>query len=152
MRRSELLGLRWRDLDLLLGSISVSQVTHRLQGARTVYEDPKSAKGKRYISMPPSLTITLSEHRQRQAALRESVGSVLDLDDLVFTWPDGRPMLPDSLTHAFAKVAAKAGLADVHLFVMGQTGGTPARTRTGAYGLGNRCSIRLSYRGTQSID
>ena len=30
--------------------------------------------------------------------------------------------------------------------------GTPARTRTGAHGLGNRCSIRLSYRGTQSID
>ena len=121
MRRSELLGLRWRDLDLLLGSISVSQVTHRLPGARTVYEDPKSAKGKRYISMPPSLTLTLNEHLERQVALRESVGSDLDLDDLVFTWPDGRPMLPDSLTHAFAKVAAKAGLADVHLHSLRHT-------------------------------
>ena len=245
MRRSELLGLRWRDLDLVLGSISVSQVTHRLPGARTVYEDPKSRMGKRYISMPPSLTLTLSRHRERQAALRESVGLGLELDDLVFTWPDGRPMLPNSLTHAFSKMAAKASLADAHLhslrhthaslmlregvspkvvqerlghanigitmdtyshvmpglqeaaaekfekalamtipteaevvnsaalplttvdncfkqaktrgswmarslLFMGWRGGTPARTRTGAHGLGNRCSILLSYRGTQS--
>ena len=120
MRRSELLGLRWRDLDLILGSISVSQVTHRLPGARTVYEDPKSSAGKRYISMPPSLTITLSEHRERQAAFRGKLGRDLDLDDLVFTWPDGRPMLPDSLSHAFLKIARRAGV-EVRLHDMRHT-------------------------------
>ena len=121
MRRSELLGLRWRDLDLILGSISVSQGTHRLPGARTVYEDPKSSKGKRHIAMPPSLTLTLSQHRERQAALRQVLGRDLDLDDLVFTWPDGRPMLPNSLTHAFSKMAAKANLADAHLHSLRHT-------------------------------
>ena len=70
--------------------------------------------------MPPSLTFTLSEHRARQAALRESVGSDLDLDDPVFTWPDGRPMLPDSLTHAFLKIARRAGV-DVRLHDMRHT-------------------------------
>ena len=45
----------------------------------------------------------------------------LDLDDLVFTWPDGRPMLPDSLTNAFSKMAAKANLTDAHLHSLRHT-------------------------------
>ena len=69
----------------------------------------------------PSLTITLSQNRERQAALRETLGRPLALDDLVFTWPDGRPMLPNSLTHAFSKMAAKADLTDAHLHSLRHT-------------------------------
>ena len=71
--------------------------------------------------MPPSLTLTLGQHRERQVDLRERLGQQLKLDDLVFTWPDGRPMLPNSLTHAFSKLAAKANLADAHLHSLRHT-------------------------------
>ena len=97
MRRSELLGLRWRDVDLVLGTINVARVRHRLRGGRTVYEEPKSRMGKRAISMPPPLTILLREQRDRQAAVRECLGQDLGLDDLIFTWPDGRPHASEQL-------------------------------------------------------
>ena len=105
-RRSEILGLRWRDVDLVLGAMAVPRAMHVLKGARVVFEEPKSRKGKRNIAMPPTLSIGLREYRQRMEAV---LGPRSD-NDLVFTMEDGRPMRPSSVTHAFTRISRRAGL------------------------------------------
>lgn len=118
MRRSELLGLRWRDVDLVLGTIHVALAMHRLKGGLTIYEEPKSRWGRRSLPMPPSLTILLRDHSTRREATCRSMGSSLDLDEQILMWPDGRSMLPNSLSHAFSRIAQKAGLTGVRLHDM----------------------------------
>lgn len=110
MRRSELLGLRWKDVDLLASELSVVQVMHQLSGSRIVFQDPKTAKSKRLIALPPSATLILRAHREKQEAERTLLGKPLTRDDLVFSHLDGSPLRPDTITHAFIKIAEKACL------------------------------------------
>ena len=84
---------------------------HVLKAAKVIFEEPKSRKGKRSIAMPPSLSLALAEHRR---CMEEVFGPRSD-DDLVFTWEDGRPMRPNSVTHAFKRIARRVGLPDVSL-------------------------------------
>ena len=62
MRRSELLGLRWKDVDLHLGSLSITQTLHRLLNQEIKKEAPKSAKSRRRIALGPEMVETLREH------------------------------------------------------------------------------------------
>ena len=110
MRRSEALGLRWKDVDLILGTIAVPRAMHVLKGRNFVFEEPKSKKGKRSIAMPPTLVIALTEHRQRMEGF---LGPMSDAD-LVFVMQDGRPMRGDSVSHAFVRIRRKAGLKGRH--------------------------------------
>ena len=68
MRRSELLGLTWKHVDLEFASLSVVQVLHRLRDGRIVYEPPKSAKGRRQVALSPAAALALRPHRERQEA------------------------------------------------------------------------------------
>jgi integrase len=59
----------------------------------------------------PAAVLTLKAHREKIEADRALLESPLTEDDLVFADPTtGRPMLPNTLTYAFAKIARKAGL------------------------------------------
>ena len=115
MRRSEVCGLRWRDVDVHLATISVVQTMHELPGGGIIFSEPKSKRGRRLISMPPSLAIPLREHYQAQKDTRELLGTPFNIDTLVFSWPDGRPMRPTTLTHTWGKIARRLGLAGVRL-------------------------------------
>ena len=46
MRRSELLGVRWQDVDLDRGIVRVVQTVHQLIGKRIVFQEPKTASGR----------------------------------------------------------------------------------------------------------
>ena len=59
LRRPELPGLRWKDLDLLLASLRVTQVLHQLGDGTFVYAEPKTAKGKPAVSLTPSSCLLL---------------------------------------------------------------------------------------------
>ena len=114
LRRSELLGLTWRHVDLLERcEVQVVQVLHRLPGQGFVTAEPKSAKGRRSVALPPSAVIALREHRAEQEAVRAMLGGTLHDDDLVFSTPDGQPMLPDEITRRFTVLARAVGLSDV---------------------------------------
>jgi len=91
LRRSEILGLRWRDVNLLMATLSVVQVLHRLPGGKTVFLEPKTAKGRRSVSLSPNAVLSLKAHREQQEMLRAMMGSALSEDDMVFSQPDGSP-------------------------------------------------------------
>lgn len=100
MRRSELLGLQWGDVDLFLGQVSVTRSLHRLRNGNISLRAPKSARGRRTIALPPSACLVLREYKMQQQAMRTVMGTRFDDNELVFCQPDGRPLLPDTVTHA----------------------------------------------------
>lgn len=106
LRRNEMLGLRWRDVDLLMASISVSQVLYKGRG-RIEFKEPKTEHSRRRVAMTPKLAIYLREHRQRQEQI---MGRPLTLDDLVFCHPDGTPLDPSTVSHSFFRIVKEAGL------------------------------------------
>ena len=68
------------------------------------------------VSLSPSTCEVLREHRAKQAELRQSLSlALISDDDLVFCRYDGSPYLPDSITHAFLKLARKCGLKGIRL-------------------------------------
>lgn len=101
LRRSELLGLRWRDLDLILATLRVVQTLQKLNTGEFIYQEPKTAAGRRTIALSPASCIELRAHRQKQERDAETLGIPLTDDTLVFSHPDGSPRVPSTLTLAF---------------------------------------------------
>ena len=133
LRRGELLGLRWCDVDLLMATISVTQSLQRLYGGEFSIREPKSPRSRRLVPMPPSLAILLRQHREQQEQQRILLGSILEEADLVFAHPDGSPLDPSTVSHTFGKIARKAGLSNIrfhdlrhaHASLMLRTGADP---------------------------
>lgn len=116
LRRSEVLALRWSDIDLLLCQLSVTRTIHQLHNGEIIYGEPKTGKSKRLVSLSPSTVIVLREHHEAEGKLRESLGlPPLTDDDLVFCHYDGKPYLPDSITHSWHKLALRCGLKGIPL-------------------------------------
>ena len=113
MRRSELLALRWQSVDLDLATLSVVQVMHRLRGGRFIFEPPKTAKSRRMVALSPTAVLALRAHKERQVSDKILMGSSLYDQDLVFCHPDGSPLKPDTVTHAFADLMSKARLPKI---------------------------------------
>ncbi|MSQ17832.1 MAG: site-specific integrase, partial [Dehalococcoidia bacterium] len=115
MRRSELLALRWADVDLILCQAYVSRSLHHLKDGRYIFTQPKSAKGQRAIALPPSAALTLREHHGRRKADRAILGMPLVDDDLIFGTLEGEPLRPNTVTRAWTTLAARAGVKVIRL-------------------------------------
>ena len=113
MRRSELLGLRWKDVDLSKRTVSIAQVLHCLPGGRVVFEQPKTAKSRRLVTLSPAPALALLSYRGTVEADLAQMGSTLTSDRLVFSQLDGSPLLPNTVTHAFAKIVRRAGVEGI---------------------------------------
>jgi integrase len=112
MRLGELLGLRWRDVDFDSGSLSVVQALYKRCDVCEMRE-PKSSHSRRQIAMPLSLTEILEQHKTMQEAQRILLRKPLTRDDLVFAYPDGKPLDPGVVSHSFSKALKKAGLPHI---------------------------------------
>jgi integrase len=115
MRRSELLALRWCDIDFDLCQLSISRTLHQLYNREIIIREPKTAKGRRLIALTPSTVAVIREHKEAQTKLRQSLCMTLTDDDYVFSRYDGTPMIPDSVTQVFRKLAKRTGLKGIHL-------------------------------------
>ena len=115
LRRSELLGLRWKDMDLVLGTLSVVRAMHQLSGGRIIFTEPKTAKGKRMVALVPATAVLLRGHRERVDADRALLGLGLGQDDLVLAHADGSPIHPDYMTEVWATTADQVGYPSVRL-------------------------------------
>jgi integrase len=97
MRRSELLALRWIDVDFIFCQISVNRSLHQLKDGSYVFDSPKSAKGKRTIALSPSAVSVLQRHRREQERLQTELGKPITDSDPVFCHLDGRPLRPNTV-------------------------------------------------------
>jgi len=113
MRRSELLALKWADVEIQ--QIHVCRSLHHLKDRSYIFTQPKSEKSRRTIALSPSSILVLAEHKERQQAIRTMLGETLGKDDLVFSTPQGAPLRPNTITRAWAMQAAKAGVKPIRL-------------------------------------
>ena len=115
MRRSELLALRWVDVDLLLSQIHVTRGLQQLKDNSLVFTQPKSEKSRPTIALPPSATLLLKDYRDRIALEKAVKGKMLNEDDLLFTRDNGKPIRPNTLTYAWKILVATCGLKKIRL-------------------------------------
>ena len=113
LRQAELLGLRWRDIDMGdKPSISVNRVLYKRRGL-CEFREPKTNHSRRYVSMTPKLAVYLREYKTDRESLNLHLGRLLNLDDLVFASVEGKPIDPGVLSHNFARIVKRAGLENI---------------------------------------
>lgn len=115
MRRSELLGLKWGDVDFILSQVYINRSLHHLKDGSYVFTQPKSAKSRRTIALPPSAFLVLKDHHKKQKLERAVLGIPLTDDNLVFSQFNGKPLRPNTITRAWAMLVARAGLKVIRL-------------------------------------
>jgi integrase len=112
MRRGEVLGLRWQDVDLDNRSLSVTQ-TLVAPRYKLVFSEPKTEAGRRQVSLDERTVAALREQRQRQTADRLAFGAGYADLGLVFAQEDGSPLVPLIFTQRFQKASRDAGLPQI---------------------------------------
>lgn len=112
LRRGEVLGLSWADLDFEAGTIRVSHSLQRVGGALQLVP-PKTPGSARVLAAPPSLMRMLSKHRVKQQAERLTLGAHWPGLNLVFTSTVGTPLEPRNVSREWEQVRQQAGLPDM---------------------------------------
>lgn len=109
MRRGEILGLRWSDVDLDTGELNV---VRSLQDTETglVFKAPKTRKGRRVVLLPPGVVDALKEHKARQTDLDSMRDVHPGFEDLVFCRADGAPWHPGVFSAEFHHFMRRLGV------------------------------------------
>ena len=107
-RRGELLALRWQDVDLTTGQLSISRSVQHVNG-EYVFSQPKTEKSRRTIALPKSATLLLKQLREATEHSRSRMGEKVTDTDLIFTHTyDGVPLRPNTVSRAWEHIAKKA--------------------------------------------
>jgi integrase len=125
LRRGEVLGLRWSDIDLRAKTLTVNQA-RVLVDYKVRIEEPKSHNGKRTLPPDEDLVLALVELRKRQAKESESAGPAYGAglerfdwyvagDEYVVTDELGIPLHPESYSDEFTRMLKRAGLPKIRL-------------------------------------
>ena len=114
LRRGELLGLRWTDLDLDRATLTVAQTVQRV-GGRLLVDETKSEASDATVPLPKITRRVLVEHRERQDKERVDAAEVWQDQGLVFPTSVGTPIEPRSLNRHFDGIRTRAGLPGVRL-------------------------------------
>jgi integrase len=109
LRKGEALGLKWDDIDLDGGTISVRRALYRA-GGKLQLMDVKTKKSRRTIALPLVATRALQIHRKRQDRERENAANLWTDTGLVFTTAFGTPIEPRNVNRHFAGVLKAASL------------------------------------------
>jgi integrase len=121
MRRSELLGLRWDDVDLKKARVSVNRglvaVAYEVHESRG-----KTPNSRRAIDLDPTTIRVLKAWREWQKTEQEAAG--VESEGWVFTNTDGQPVHPHSISQTFERIANRAGVPRIRLHDVRHTHGT----------------------------
>lgn len=109
LRQSELLGLKWEDVDLEAKRLSVRRILSAAKNGPT-FTTPKNNKS-RCVRLTLGATEALQAHRQRQVEEREKLGKPWRDHGLVFCSQVGTPLNRNNIhTRSFKPLVARAGL------------------------------------------
>ena len=114
MRRGEVLGLHWADIDLPAATLTVQHSLVPLPDGTQVLMTPKSNQA-RTVHLDHDTLAQLEAHRARQVQEQEAWGPSYKVNDLAFRREDGSPVLAGSFSKHFSKMVREAGLPPIRL-------------------------------------
>ena len=124
LRRGELVGLKWGDINFAHKYLSLQRSVVRVPGEGFVVSEPKSHASRRPVELgEPDLKV-LSGHRARQAEARLKVGLTWGNEDWVFTRQFGEHLNPDVLSDRFPRILENLGLPRVRFHDLRHTHAT----------------------------
>lgn len=109
VRRGELLGLEWGDIDW--GNNQVKIIRNRVVvDGKSVVKEPKTATSVRTLDVPLPLMQKLRKHKMQCLSNKLRLGQAYIATDYVIVHPDGKPIYPEYLSQMLTKLQEKAGL------------------------------------------
>lgn len=126
MRRSEVLGLRWEDLDLSACRVATRQVVVLVDHQPVIKAANKTAASTRLIALDTATVEALREHRKQQLEERLAWGPAWVDSGLIFTLESGAPIHPERMTRWFEAHARASGLPLIRLHDLRHTHATLA--------------------------
>ncbi len=108
LRQGELLGLRWQDVDMAAGTLTVR---HTLQQRTRTLATPKTERSRRTVAFDATTRESLRQHRVRQLEERLAAGARWQDGDFVFTTSVGTPMDHRNLVRAFHAALKQASIS-----------------------------------------
>ena len=125
MRRGEVVGLRWKDVDLDKGRLSIVQTITQI-GGKVVVGQPKTSSGRRSIALDEATVGVLRDHRKSMLEQRLLIGPDFADEGLVFHHPDGACLRPDAVSAQFLRRVERYGLPRLTLHGLRHTWATVA--------------------------
>ncbi|MEU9424813.1 tyrosine-type recombinase/integrase [Streptomyces sp. NPDC048342] len=113
LRKGELLGLQWEDLDLNAGTATIRHSLQRTRTGGLTQLPTKTRASERRIALPTECLHSLKEHQERQESERKDAGPTWRDSGLAFTTPTGRPLDPANLTRRFRSLLNRAELRHI---------------------------------------
>lgn len=124
LRRGELLGLMWEDIDLERGMLAVQRTLSRGRGGDWVLGQPKTQSGCRAIALPESCVAALRKHRAAQNSQRLRLGELWVDGGFVFTGHSGQVLHVNVLVTRFKRLIRSASLPDLRFHDLRHTSAT----------------------------
>jgi len=122
MRRGEILGLQWEDIDFARSRLSIRRGLQWAEG-RWLLGEGKTAGSRRVVNLPESLVSSLAAHRRQQQALRADMSEWHD-HGFVFTDEHGEPFNLHGFESSWRHICHKAGLEGVRFHDLRHTHAT----------------------------
>lgn len=124
MRRGELMGLVWNDIDFENNTITIQRSMQYLPDMGVFTSDTKTKSSRRVIKAPATAMQSLNVYRtwQRKTFLR--IGQPWEEDGQVFVTQNGTPMHPDTLTSWFCSFIKTTDLPQIHIHSLRHTNAT----------------------------
>ncbi|MHB1420654.1 MAG: site-specific integrase [Bacillota bacterium] len=110
LRRGELMGLDWKDVNFERVTIEVRQSSQYLPSHGIFTKEPKNETSKRIIAVPSSVMALLKDFRTSELEKRLKAGDLWQGSDHLFTTWDGKPMHPDTISKWFPQFLKRHGL------------------------------------------
>lgn len=124
MRRGELCGLEWQDIDFDNSLIDINKSSLYLSGKGIFNDETKTDSSHRVIKVPPNVIELLRLHKREQNEVRMLTGSKWVNSGKIFVQWNGKPLHPDTLTGWFKKFIRKYNLPDISLHSLRHTNAT----------------------------
>ena len=112
LRRSEVLGLRWKSIKL---DENIFTIEHTVVKVSTADRKDSTKTKDSYRSYPllPIIKEALLKHKAEQEKNKELFGNCYEDSDYVFVWPDGTPYSPDFISRKFSKILKKYNMKKI---------------------------------------
>ena len=123
LRRSEVVGLRWKDVDMENGIVHIRNTVVKFNTVSEL-EKTKSRASKRDLYMPNALKEYLQTVWDRQEEERQLTGRAYSEDEHICQWADGTVFQPDYVSRRFAKLLEKNHLPKIRFHDLRHTAGS----------------------------